>query len=192
MQSKTIYLNIDVPENVFGGENPINAKVSSDQSGEEIALSFVIYIDEKADIDVEVKTTAGDVTAGTTGKFTVRITNNGNTVETCSLKIEGKRTSWFTLPSETDELVPGGWQEITIEVKPPLMQAATEASGTLNVTLSTDSSKSVKKALPFSVLKSDLVVDEPIVEEEEGLLPGPSLISVILLVSLLSRIVRRK
>ena len=72
------------------------------------------------------------------------------------------------------------------------MQAATEASGTLNVTLSTDSSKSVKKALPFSVLKSDLVVDEPIVEEEEGLLPGPSLISVILLVSLLSRIVRRK
>jgi len=192
MQSKTIYLNIDVPENVFGGENTIDAKVSSDQSGEEIDLSFVIYIDEKADIDVEVKTTAGDVTAGTIGKFTVRITNNGNTVETCSLQVEGKRKSWFTLPSETDELVPGGWQEITIEVKPPLMQAATEASGTLNVTLSTDSSKSVKKALPFSVLKSDLVVDEPIVEEEDSLLPGPSLISVILLVSLLSRIVRRK
>ena len=191
MQSKTIYLNIDIPENVFGGDNTIDAKVSSDQSGEEIDISFVVYIDEKADIDVEVKTTAGDVTAGTTGKFTVRITNNGNTIETCSLKIEGKRASWFTLDSETEELVPGGWQEITIEVKPPLMQAATEASGTLNVTLSTDTSKSVKKALPFSVLKSDFVVDEPVVDEEDSLLPGPSLISVIILVTLLSRIRRR-
>ena len=96
-----------------------------------------------------------------------------------------------SLDSETEELVPGGWQEITIEVKPPLMQAATEASGTLNVTLSTDTSKSVKKALPFSVLKSDFVVDEPVVDEEDSLLPGPSLISVIILVTLLSRIRRR-
>ena len=71
------------------------------------------------------------------------------------------------------------------------MQAATEASGTLNVTLSTDTSKSVKKALPFSVLKSDLVVDEPVVDDEDSLLPGPSLISVIILVTFLSRIRRR-
>ena len=72
------------------------------------------------------------------------------------------------------------------------MQAATEASGTLNVTLSTDSSNTIKKGLPFTVLKSDLVVDEPTVNEEEGLLPGPGIVPVILLISLLSRIVRRK
>jgi len=192
MQSKTIYLNVDIPASVYGGENIIDAIVSSDQSGESIDLSFVIYVEEKADIDVEVKTTAGDVTAGTTGKFTVRISNNGNTVEKLSLKIEGKRNSWFTLPSDTMRLEPGNYEEIVIEVTPPLTQAATEASATLNVTLSTDSSKTVKKALPFSVLKSDLVTDEPVVDEEDSLLPGPSFISVILLISLLSRIIRRR
>ena len=192
MQSKTIYLNVDIPASVYGGENIIDAIVSSDQSGESIDISFVIYVKEKADIDVEVKTTAGDVIAGTTGKFTVRISNNGNTVEKLSLKIEGKRNSWFTLSSDTMRLEPGSYEEIVIEVTPPLTQAATEASATLNVTLSTDSSKTVKKALPFSVLKSDLVTDEPVVEEEDSLLPGPSLISVILLISLLSRIIRRR
>jgi uncharacterized membrane protein len=192
MQSKTVYLNVDIPASVYGGENIIDAIVSSDQSGESIDLSFVIYVEEKANIDVEVKTTAGDVTAGTTGKFTVRISNNGNTVEKLSLKIEGKRNSWFTLPSDTIRLEPGSYEEIVIEVTPPLTQAATEASATLNVTLSTDSSKTVKKALPFSVLKSDLVTDEPVVDEEDSLLPGPSFISVILLISLLSRIIRRR
>ena len=191
MQSKTVYLNIDVKDNALGGENLINATVESYESNQKIDISFIVYIDEKADIDVEVKTTAGDVTAGNTGKFIVRITNNGNTIEKCTLKIEGKRSSWFTLPSETKVLSPGDWEEITIEVQPPLMQAATEASGTLNVTLSTDTSKSVKKSLPFSVLKSDLVVDEPVVDEEDSLLPGPSLISVIILVTFLSRIRRR-
>ena len=191
-QSKTIYLNINVPDNTFGGDNEIITKVSSDQSGQTIDLSFAVYIDEKAAIDVELKTVAGDIMAGTTGKFTVRITNNGNTIEKCAITIEGKRASWFTAPSETDELLPGGWQEITIEVSPPVMQAATEASGTLNVTLSSDSSISVKKSLGFTVLKSDLVIDEPDEETENSLLPGPGLFSVILLISLISRITRRR
>ena len=38
--------------------------------------------------------------------------------------------------------------------------------GTFNVTLSSDSSKSVKLSLPLSVLKSDLI-DDTVVEEEE-------------------------
>ena len=190
--SKTIYLNVDIPENVNGGENLITVSVNSDQSGQSIEISFTVYIDEKADIDVDVKTTAGDVMAGTTGNFKVRITNNGNTVEKLTLKIEGKRASWFTLPTDSIRLEPGFFEEIIIEVKPPVMQAATEASGTLNVTLSTDSSNTIKKGLPFTVLKSDLVIEEPTSDEEEGLLPGPSLISVILLISLLSRIIRRK
>ena len=170
----------------------ITVSVNSDQSGQSIEISFTVYIDEKADIDVDVKTTAGDVMAGTTGNFKVRITNNGNTVEKLTLKIEGKRSSWFTLPTDSIRLEPGFFEEIIIEVKPPVMQAATEASGTLNVTLSTDSSNTIKKGLPFTVLKSDLVVDEPTVNEEEGLLPGPGIIPAILLISLLSRIVRRK
>ncbi len=190
--SKTIYLNVDIPANVNGGENLITVSVNSDQSGQSIEISFTVYIDEKAEIDVDVKTTAGDVMAGTTGNFKVRITNNGNTVEKLTLKIEGKRSSWFTLPTDSIRLEPGFFEEIIIEVKPPVMQAATEASGTLNVTLSTDSSNTIKKGLPFTVLKSDLVVDEPTVNEEEGLLPGPGIIPVILLISLLSRIVRRK
>jgi len=60
------------------------------------------------------------------------------------------------------------------------------------VTLSSDSSNIIKKGLPFTVLKSDLVVDEPTVDEEEGLLPGPGIVSVIILISLFSRIIRRK
>ena len=190
--SKTIYLNVDIPANVNGGENLITVSVDSDQSGQSIEIDFTVYIDEKADIDVDVKTTAGDVMAGTTGNFKVRITNNGNTVEKLTLKIEGKRASWFTLPTESIRLEPGFFEEIIIEVKPPVMQAATEASGTLNVTLSTDSSNTIKKGLPFTVLKSDLIVDEPTVDEEEGLLPGPGIVSVILLTSFLSRIIRRE
>jgi uncharacterized membrane protein len=171
----------------------IETIVSSESgSGQSIDFVFVVYVAEKADVDVELKTTAGDVTAGTTGKFIVRLTNNGNTVETVSLKIEGKRASWFTLPPESELLYPGDWEEIIIEVKPPIMQAATETSGMLNVTLSTDVSKTTKVSLPFSVLKSDLVIDEPIDEEEDSLLPAPSFISVILIVSLLSRLIRRR
>jgi uncharacterized membrane protein len=192
-QSKTVYLNVEVPVSVYGGENMIEAIVSSESgSGQSINLDFVVYVAEKADVDVELKTTAGDVTAGTTGKFIVRLTNNGNTVETVSLKIEGKRASWFTLPPESELLYPGDWEEIIIEVKPPIMQAATETSGMLNVTLSTDASKTTKVSLPFSVLKSDLVIDEPIDDEEDSLLPAPSFISVILIVSLLSRLIRRR
>lgn len=192
-QSKIVYLNVEIPVSVYGGENVIETIVSSESgSGQSINLDFVVYVAEKADVDVELKTTAGDVTAGTTGKFIVRLTNNGNTVETVSLKIEGKRASWFTLPPESELLYPGDWEEIIIEVKPPIMQAATETSGMLNVTLSTDVSKTTKVSLPFSVLKSDLVIDEPIDEEEDSLLPAPSFISVILIVSLLSRLIRRR
>ena len=191
-QSKTVYLNVDVPDSVYGGENMIEAIVSSDQSGETINLVFVVYVEEKADVDVELKMTAGDVTAGTIGKFTVRLSNNGNTIEKLSLTMEGKRASWFTLPSDVIRLEPGSYEEIVIEVKPPIMQAATETSGMLNVTLSTDASKTTKLSLPFAVLKSDLVIDEPIDEEEDSLLPAPSFISVILIVSLLSRLIRRR
>ena len=192
LQSKTVYLNIEVPTNVYGGENMIEAIVSSDQSGESIDLDFVVYIEEKADVDVELKMTAGDVTAGTIGRFTVRLSNNGNTIEQLSLTMEGKRKSWFTLPSDTISLEPGSYEEIIIEVKPPIMQAATETSGMLNVTLSTDASKTTKLSLPFAVLKSALAIDEPIDEEEDSLLPAPSFISVILIVSLLSRLIRRR
>ena len=192
-QSKTVYLNIEIPVIVYGGENMIEAIVSSESgSNQSINFDFVVYVEEKADVDVELKTTAGDVMAGTTSKFVVRLTNNGNTIETVSLKIEGKRASWFTLPPESNQLYPGDWQEITIEVRPPIMQAATETSGMLNATLSTDTSKTTKVSLPFSVLKSDQIIDEPIDEEEDSLLPAPSFISVILIVSLLSRLIRRR
>ena len=66
-------------------------------------------------------------------------------------------------------------------------------SGTLNVTLSSDTSKTTKIALPFTVLKSYAIPDETIEEEDEGLfgLPGPGLISVLLVITLLSRLRRR-
>ena len=161
------YLNVQVPANVFGGNNTITSKVSSDQSGQTTSIDFIIYVEEKADIDVELKTTAGDVTAGLSGSFKVLITNNGNTVEILSLTIEGMRSSWFTLPKETISLEPGSYEEILIEVRPPVTQAASDTSGTLNVTLSSDSSSSVKLTLPFSVLKSDLMMT--VVEEDSPL-----------------------
>jgi len=185
---------VEIPANVYGGDNVIQVKVSSDQSGQTIDMEFVIYVPEIADIDVELKTTAGDVTAGTTGKFIVRLSNNGNTIESLSLSIEGKRSSWFSLPSDTIDLEPGGYQEIIIEVNPPITQAAGEMSGTLNVTLSSDPSKILSKtALPFTVLKSYAIPDEIPEEEDEGLfgLPGPGLISVLLVITLLSRLRRR-
>ena len=192
-QSKVVYLNVQIPDNVYGGDNVIQVTVSSDQSGQTIDMEFVIYVPEMAVIDVELKTTAGDVTAGTTGKFIVRLSNNGNTFESLSLSIEGKRSSWFSLPSDTIDLDPGGYQEIIIEVSPPITQAAGEMSGTLNVTLSSDTSKTTKIALPFTVLKSYAIPDEIPEEEDEGLfgLPGPGLISVLLVIALLSRLRRR-
>ncbi|MEO1955771.1 MAG: hypothetical protein ABGX42_04145, partial [Gammaproteobacteria bacterium] len=104
---------------------------------------------------------------------------------------EGKQLSWFTLSTSSVSLEPGDFQEIIIEVKPPLTQAATETSGMLNVT----GSQTDKLSLPFSVLKSNLVNNEPIIENEEGILeslPGLSVISVILIISLLSLLGRRK
>jgi uncharacterized membrane protein len=190
-QSQIVYLNIEVPEIVYGGDNMIDGKVLSDQSGQSLDLNFVVYVDEKPDIDIDLKLTAGEVVAGTTGTFAVRLTNNGNTIENIVLTMEGKRTSWFTLPTSSVRLEPGDFQEIIIEVKPPLTQAATETSGMLNVT----GSQTDKLSLPFTVLKSVLVNDEPIVEEDDGILeslPSVSFISAILVISLLSRLGRRK
>jgi len=185
LESKTVYLNVKVPTNVFGGNNIITSKVSSDQSGQMSTIMFTVFVEERADIDVELKTTAGDITAGTAGNFKVLITNNGNTVETLSLAMEGKRASWFTLPKETILLEPGSYEEIMIEVRPPVTQAASDTAGTFNVTLSSDSSKSVKLSLPFSVLKSDLI-DDTVVEEEEDSLPSLGLVGTILIISIIS------
>jgi len=190
-QSKIVYLNVEVPESVYGGNNMIDGEILSDQSGQALDLHFIVYVDEKPDIDIELKLTAGEVMAGTTGKFTVRLTNNGNTIENLKLTIEGKRVSWFTLPSDSVRLEPGDFQEIVIEVKPPIMQAATETSGMLNVT----GSQTDKLSLPFSVLKSDSVTNEPINKEEDGILeslPGLSFLSGILVISLISRLGRRR
>ncbi len=184
--SKTVYLNVQVPANVFGGNSTINSKISSDQSNQMTSIDFTVYVEEKADIDVELKTTAGDVTAGLSGSFRVLITNNGNTVETLSLTLEGKRSSWFTLPKETLSLEPGSYEEIMVEVRPPVTQAASDTSGILNVTLSSDSSKSVKLTLPFSVLKSDLIDDTVVEEEEDSPLPSLGLISTILIITIIS------
>jgi uncharacterized membrane protein len=190
-QSKVVYLNVEIPANVYGGDNAIQVQVSSDQSGQTIDMEFVIYIPEKADVNVELKTTAGDVTAGNTGKFIVRLTNSGNTIESLSLLIEGKRASWFTLPTDTIDLEPGGYLEIIIEVNPPITQAGGETSGILSVTLSSDTSSTTKVTLPFTVLKSDALPEEIPEEEEESSLPGPSLISVLLVITLLSMLRRR-
>ncbi len=192
LESKTIYLNVKVPVNVFGGNNIITSKVSSDQSGQTDSITLTVFVEEKADIDVELKTTAGDVTAGTPGNFKVLITNKGNTVETLSLTMEGKRSSWFTLPKDSLLLEPGSYEEIMIEVRPPVTQAASDTAGTLNVTLSSDSLKSVKLSLPFSVLKSDLIDDTVVEEEEESPLPSLSLISTLLVISILSFLRKKK
>ena len=186
LDSKTVYLNVIVPTNVFGGNSAITSKVSSDQSGQMTSIDFIVYVEEKADIDVELKTTAGDVTAGLSGDFKVLITNNGNTVETLSLAMEGKRSSWFTLPKETIYLEPGSYEEIMIEVRPPVTQAASDTAGTLNVTLSSDSSKSVKLSLPFSVLKSDLIDDTVVEEEEDSPLSSLGLVSTLLIITIIS------
>ena len=132
------------------------------------------------------------MTAGTPGNFKVLIANNGNTVETVSLAMEGKRSSWFFLPKVKIYLEPGSYEEIMIEVRPPVTQAASDTAGTLNVTLSSDSSKSVKLSLPFSVLKSDLIDDTVVEEEEESPLPSLSLISSVLIVSILSFLRKKK
>ncbi len=192
LEAKTVYLNVVVPTNVFGGNNTITSTVSSDQSGQTNTIVFTVYVEEEADIDVELKTTAGDVTAGTLGSFKIMITNNGNTIETLALVMEGKRASWFTLPKETMYLEPGSYEEIMIEVRPPVTQAASDTSATLNVTLSSDSSKTVKLSLPFSVLKSDLIKEEVVEEEADSLLPSLSLVSTILIISLISFIRKKK
>ena len=190
-ESKIVYLNVKIPDNVLGGDNTIAVTVSSDQSSQSETVILTVSVDQKADIDLELKTTAGDVKAGTIGTFRVLITNNGNTLETLTLSIEGKRASWFTLPKETLTLQPGDYEEILVEVMPPVMQPASDTSGTLNVTLSSDNSKSIMLSLPFAVLKSDLIQETAEVDEEEGL-PSLSLISTVLIITFISFIRRIK
>ena len=191
-ESKTVYLNVKIPANVYGGDSTITSKISSDQSGQMVTIDFTVQVEEKSDIDVELKTIAGDVTAGLSGDFKVLITNNGNTVETLSLTMEGKRSSWFTLPKDTIYLEPGSYEEIMIEVRPPVTQAASDTAGTLNVTLSSDSSKSVKLSLPFSVLKSDLIDDTVVEEYEDTPLPSIGIISTLIIVMIISFIRKKK
>ena len=96
------------------------------------------------------------------------------------------------LPDETITLGPEEYREMIIEVRPPVTQAASDTSATFNVTLSSDSSKSVKLSLPFSVLKSDLIDDTVVEEKEETLLPSLSLVSTIMIISLISFIRKKK
>jgi len=187
-ESCLFYLSVNVPETVYGGDNIIHVKVSSDQSGQTIEMDFVASVTKVAKIDVDLKTTAGDVPAGTTGEFTVRLTNSGNTFESLSLSIEGKRASWFSLPSDTASLGPGDYLEIIIQVDPPITQVGGDMSGILNVTFSSDTKKTT---LPFTVLTSTVLPDDTPEETEESLLPAPGLISVLLIITLVSRLRRR-
>jgi len=57
--------------------------------------------------------------------------------------------------------------------------------------LSSDTSKSVKLSLPLEVLKSDLIDDTVVEEEEDSLLPSLGAISTLFMVTLIS-IIRRK
>ena len=43
LESKTVYLNVKVPSNVFGGNSTITSKVSSDQSGQMSSIDFIVY-----------------------------------------------------------------------------------------------------------------------------------------------------
>ncbi|MEC8875789.1 MAG: NEW3 domain-containing protein [Candidatus Thermoplasmatota archaeon] len=187
-KSCVFYLTVNVPETVHGGDNVIHVKVSSDQSGQTIEMDFVASVTKVTIIDVDLKTTAGDVLAGTTGEFTVRLTNSGNTFESLSLSIEGKRASWFSLPSDTASLGPGDYLEIIIKVDPPITQVGGDMSGILNVTFSSDTKK---MTLPFTVLTSTVLPDDTPEEAEESLLPAPGLIAVLLVITIVSRLRRR-
>ena len=113
--------------------------------------------------------------------------------ENFNLSIEGKRASWFSLSDTVIKLVPGSSREFIAEVKPPISQLSEDTSGTLNVTMSSDISKTTKITLPFTVLKSDLIIDTP-TEEEESLLENLPSINLILVIALLSfiSVIRRR
>ena len=60
------------------------------------SIEFIVYVEEKADIDVELKTTAVMLLQAF-GDFKVLITNNGNTAETLSLAMkERDHRGFFT------------------------------------------------------------------------------------------------
>ena len=107
------------------------------------------------------------------------------------MSLEGAKASWFTLGETSIKLQPGGYKQITIEVKPPIAQAAGETSGILNATLVSDPSRTTKITLPLTVLKSDLITDSEPETEEDNLLPSLSFVSVIVIVSIISLLRRR-
>ena len=107
------------------------------------------------------------------------------------MSLEGAKASWFTLIKSSVKLEPGSYEEITIDVKPPIAQAAGETSGILNATLVSDPSRTTKITLPLTVLKSDLITDSEPEPEEDNLLPSLSFVSVIVIVSIISLLRRR-
>ncbi|MBA60631.1 MAG: hypothetical protein CMB30_02920 [Euryarchaeota archaeon] len=191
-QTKTVYLNVQVPEGkVYGGDNLVSTQVVSDQSEQVLFLNFTVYLKEEPNVEIELSSSPDEVTAGTTGTFRVLVTNKGNTLETVNLSLEGAKASWFTLIKSSVKLEPGSYEEITIDVKPPIAQAAGETSGILNATLVSDPSRTTKITLPLTVLKSDLITDSEPEPEEDNLLPSLSFVSVIVIVSIISLLRRR-
>ncbi len=190
-ESVDVHLNVIVPETVFGGDNTVKSTVESGQSEEVIYLNFTIFIEEKHNVDIKLSEEPGDVTAGTIGTFRVLFTNKGNTPEIVNISLEGSIISWFDLGKTSVSLEPGRFEEVIIEVKPPIATPSGEVSGVLNVTLVSDSSKSTKITLPLMVLKSDLISTEPEETEEDNLLPGLNLFSVVVVVTLVSFLRRR-
>ena len=49
LESKTVYLNVKVPANVFGGNSTITSKVSSDQSGQMSSIDFWVAMSLQVD-----------------------------------------------------------------------------------------------------------------------------------------------
>ena len=191
-EAMTIYLNLQLPDNTWGGTHLIPVTATSTTTGEQHTLNFTLEIPLYGELSLQMLQKNANLFAGEQGSYQVKITNDRNTLEELTLSIEGKYAYWYQLPSSSVILGPGEVRELTITVSPPANSPSLNLKDSrLNVTLSSDPFSSSKLNLPLSVTE----VQQGTGTDSDGdgdSIPAPSVLAVFATLGVGLRLRRRR
>ena len=191
-EAMPIYLNLQLPDNTWGGTHLIPITATSTTTGEQHTLNFTLEIPLYGELSLQMLEKNANLFAGEQGSYQVKITNDRNTLEELTLSIEGKYAYWYQLPSSSVILGPGEVRELTITVSPPANSPSLNLKDSrLNVTLSSDPFSSFKLNLPLSVTEVQQGTGTDSGGDGDSI-PAPSVLAVFATLGVGLRLRRRR